>query len=160
MASSSSGQATGWAGYQIKTPTQLGETPLPTAGKVHYATLLKPVSMNMSNKNPLKPTPTIPIKPVTMLHGEPYIKWTEEEVAHMDVIENLQHAVVGKFSYGWPELDLFCKIIPAHCGIKGECQIGLFRSRHVLIRLTLLEDFVNLMLKPAYYISDKEGYTY
>lgn len=43
---------------------------------------------------------SIPVKPVTLLHGEPYIRWTESEVKKMDIMENLQYAIVGKFSYG------------------------------------------------------------
>lgn len=54
---------------------------------------------------PKRELPLIAIKPITMLHVKPYIKWSESEVDQMDVIENLQHAIVGKFSYGWSELD-------------------------------------------------------
>ncbi|WMV19534.1 hypothetical protein MTR67_012919 [Solanum verrucosum] len=36
----------------------------------------------------------------------------------MNVIENLQHVVVGKFSYSWPDIELR-KIIPALWNQRG-----------------------------------------
>ncbi|KAK4719583.1 hypothetical protein R3W88_017921 [Solanum pinnatisectum] len=78
----------------------------------------------------------------------------------MNVLENLQYTVIGKFSYGWPQLEELRKLIPSQCQIKGTCQIGLLRNRHVLIRLKLFEDFVNIMAKPSYYITDRKGFAY
>ncbi|KAG5615853.1 hypothetical protein H5410_015677 [Solanum commersonii] len=115
------GQATEVAGQQFTSPTTPENT---NTSVMPYANHLKPVALNPNHQNQVKPIPSILIKPVTFLHGEPYIKWTEAEVARMDVIGNLQHAVVGKFSYGWPDKEQLRKIIPAQCGIKGECQIG------------------------------------
>lgn len=125
---------------------------------MNYANLLKPKTLNVPTR--LIDLPMIPFKPVTLLHGEPYIKWSEEEVAAMDVVENLQHVVVGKFSYGWPEMDELRSIIPTQCNIKGNFQIGLFRNRHVLIRLSLKEDFINVTSKVAYYLKFKDGNSY
>ncbi|WMV29499.1 hypothetical protein MTR67_022884 [Solanum verrucosum] len=102
-------------------------------------------------------TPTINVKPITLLHGEPYLRWTESEVSKMKTIENMQHVIVGKFSYGWPDLDELRTSISAQCNIKGDCQIGYFRNRYILIRLALKEDFINLTSKPAYYIKAKNG---
>ncbi|KAG5598677.1 hypothetical protein H5410_030047 [Solanum commersonii] len=102
----------------------------------------------------------IPMKLITFIHGEPRIIWTAAEVECMNILENLQYAVVRKFSYGWPDMEELRKLIPSQCGIKGECQIGFFRNRHVLIRLTLMEDFVNLTSRDAYFITDKKGYSY
>ncbi|KAH0706296.1 hypothetical protein KY285_012268 [Solanum tuberosum] len=75
-------------------------------------------------------------------------------------MENLQYAVIGKFSYGWPEWDELRRTIPKQCNIKGACQIGLLRHRHVLMRFELFEDFVNIMSKPSYYITDNAGFYY
>lgn len=46
----------------------------------------------------------IPIRRATVLHGQPLVKFTEAEVDRMNMIGGLQYAVVGKFSYGWPDL--------------------------------------------------------
>ncbi|KAK4727146.1 hypothetical protein R3W88_032063 [Solanum pinnatisectum] len=74
----------------------------------------------MNNNSPsTTTTPTINVKPITLLHGEPYLRWTESEVSKMNTIENLQHAIVGKFSYGWPDLDELRTSIPSQCNIKG-----------------------------------------
>ncbi|WMV25922.1 hypothetical protein MTR67_019307 [Solanum verrucosum] len=71
----------------------------------------------------------------------------------MIVNENLEYAVIGKFSYGWPDIQYLRKLIPKQCELKGECNIGLLSNIHVLIRATLLEDYVHLLSKPAFYIT-------
>ncbi|KAG5631197.1 hypothetical protein H5410_002914 [Solanum commersonii] len=86
--------------------------------------------------------------------------WTEKEVKRMNILENLQYAIVGKFSYGWPELEELRMLIPKQCNIKGECKIGLLRNRHVLIRLGQQEDFISVMSKNIHYILAKDGYSY
>ncbi|KAK4717998.1 hypothetical protein R3W88_016336 [Solanum pinnatisectum] len=53
---------------------------------------------NSSTKNP------IPIKKLCYNKGLPRVVWTKEELDRMNIIENLQDAVVGKFSYRWPEI--------------------------------------------------------
>lgn len=62
---------------------------------------------------------------------------------------------MGKFSYGWPEVQELRKLIPKQCELKGECMIGLLNKRHILIRETLLEDYVHLLCKPTFYITQK-----
>ncbi|KAK6794274.1 hypothetical protein RDI58_007727 [Solanum bulbocastanum] len=98
------------------------------------------------------------MKQVSYTNGVPRIQWTEEEVHRMNYIENLQYAVVGKFSYGWPDLEELRTIIPRQCNIIGECKIGLLRNRHVLIRLEQQEDFINL-LETRDQAQEKEGDT-
>lgn len=100
----------------------------------------------------------IPIKRVTFLHGEPFVKFTEAEVERMNVIEGLQYVVVGKFSYGWSDLQELRRIIPVQCENKGDCNAGFLRDMHMLNRLTLWEDFINLTSKSPYYIKAKDGY--
>lgn len=68
-------------------------------------------------------------------NGTPRIVWMEEEVNKMNILEDLQYAVIGKISYGWPKLEELRTIIPRQRNIKGECKIGLLRNRNVLIRL-------------------------
>ncbi|KAG5610996.1 hypothetical protein H5410_022277 [Solanum commersonii] len=53
----------------------------------------------------------------------------------MIVNENLEYAIIGKFSYCCPDIQNLRK--------------------HVLIRATLLEDYVHLLSKPAFYITQK-----
>uniref|UniRef100_M1CMH9 DNA/RNA binding protein n=1 Tax=Solanum tuberosum TaxID=4113 RepID=M1CMH9_SOLTU len=97
---------------------------------------------------------------ITMIRGIPQIKWTEEEVNMMNQIEELQFAVIGKFTHDWSDLEELRRIIPQQCDIKGNCQIGLLRTKHILIRLTKHEDFVNMISKGAFYIKCKDGYSY
>ncbi|WMV53891.1 hypothetical protein MTR67_047276 [Solanum verrucosum] len=100
------------------------------------------------------------MKPVTIVEGIPRIKWTESEVERMNIKQNLEFAIIGKFSHGWPDLEFLRKAIPSQCGIKGECMIGLLRNRHVLIRLSYMEDYINIISKGVYYITYSEGYSY
>lgn len=100
------------------------------------------------------------MKSVSYTNGIPRIVWTEDEVDRMNTIENLQFAVIGKFSYGWPILEERRSLIPRQCNIKGDCKIGLLRNRHILICLDQQEDFINLMSKNIYYILAKDGYSY
>lgn len=109
--------------------------------KVMYANTIKPQ---------YKP---IPLKQITYLHGEPRIVWEEEEVSQMIINKDLQYAVIWKFSYGWPEIQDLRRLIPRQCELKGEVNIGLLSNRYILIRVTRLDDFVNLLSKPQFYIT-------
>uniref|UniRef100_A0A0V0ITN9 Putative ovule protein n=1 Tax=Solanum chacoense TaxID=4108 RepID=A0A0V0ITN9_SOLCH len=112
-----------------------------------YANTIKPRSPQY------KP---VPMKQITYLHGEPRIIWEEEEVAQMIINEDLQFAVIGKFSYGWPEIQDLRLLIPKQCDLKVDVNIGLLSSRYVLIKTTLLEDYVTLLSKPQFYITHKQ----
>ncbi|MCD9642295.1 hypothetical protein HAX54_028998, partial [Datura stramonium] len=48
---------------------------------------------------------SIQIKSVKVVKGVPSIRWREAEVQRMNVYQNLQLAAIGKFSYGWPNLE-------------------------------------------------------
>lgn len=78
--------------------------------------------------------------------------WEQSEIEQMIINENFQYAVIGKFSYGLPEIQDLSKLLPKQCELKGDCKIGLLSSRHVVIRATLLEDYVHLLLKSTFYI--------
>lgn len=99
------------------------------------------------------------MKLIAYLHGEPRIIWEEDEVAQMIINESLEYAVIGKFSYGWPDKQDLRKIIPKQCELKGECKVGLLSIRHILIRASCVEDYVNLLPKPAFYLMHK-GWSY
>ncbi|XP_060183215.1 uncharacterized protein LOC132613185 [Lycium barbarum] len=102
----------------------------------------------------------IPIKPVDIVDGEHVVEWTEVEVDRMNIIEKLQYAVIGKFSYGWLELEELRNRIPLQCGIKGDCRIGLFRNRHILMRFERFKDYLQIMAKTTHYIKSRDGGMY
>ncbi|KAG5604333.1 hypothetical protein H5410_025825 [Solanum commersonii] len=118
---------------------------------IQYANLLKPKLMNPS-------IPKVEPKPVVMLHGEPNITWKSSEGRSLIFQENLQYAIIGKFSYGKPDIKELRRTIPGQCGIKSECIIGVLDTRHILIRLTTMEDYVNLLSTSAFYVKAKECY--
>ncbi|KAG5616311.1 hypothetical protein H5410_016135 [Solanum commersonii] len=66
-----------------------------------------------------------------MVEGVPQIKWTEKEVSLMNQLEDLEFSVIGKFT-----------------------------SKHILIRLSKQEDYVNLISKGTFYINCRDGYAY
>ncbi|KAK4717903.1 hypothetical protein R3W88_016241 [Solanum pinnatisectum] len=76
----------------------------------------------------------------------------------MIVNEDLQYAVIGKFSYGWLDLQDLRMILPKQCELKNECTIGYFSNRYVLIRASSMEDYVHLLSKPDFYIGQKNWY--
>lgn len=79
---------------------------------MQYAHILKPKSVNSTN-------PMIPAKLVVMLHGESNITWKASEVKSLIRIENLQYAIIGKFSYGKPDIIKLRRTILGQCGIKN-----------------------------------------
>lgn len=94
----------------------------------------------------------IPKKQITYLHGEPRIVWEEDEVSQMIKNEKQQYAVIGKFSYGWPDIHELRRLLPKQCGLKSECTIGYLSNRYILIRASCMEDYVHLLSKPIFYI--------
>ncbi|WMV24704.1 hypothetical protein MTR67_018089 [Solanum verrucosum] len=132
-------------------PKGITSSPIPTPTGTTYANTLKPKTQNYTGAK-------VPPKPVTMVQGEPNVTWKSSEVKNLIIQENLQYAIIGKFSYGKPEIGELRKAIPKHCGIKGECTIGVLDSRYILIRLSTLEDYVQLLSTSAYYIKAKENY--
>lgn len=66
-------------------------------------------------------------------------------ISQVIVNEELEYAVVGKFSYVWPDIQELRKIISKQCELKGDVNIGLLCNRYVLIRTSRIEDYVNLL---------------
>lgn len=76
----------------------------------------------------------------------------------VNIIENLQHVVIGKFLYKCFDLEELRTLVLTPCNIKGDCQIDLLtRNQYVVI---IIGRFVNLTLKATYYIKAKDEYSY
>ncbi|KAK4338774.1 hypothetical protein RND71_040236 [Anisodus tanguticus] len=145
----------------VQPPTTSPTIPTP----LDYSKLFKPSVLNhhvfaAGGQNPSSgggnTTPSqVPFKPITYLHGEPTIRFNKEEIELMINQQDLRFAVVGKFSYGWPEISSLRTSIPKQCELKGEVRIGLLCNRHVLIRCSLFEDYLTLMSKPNWNIQEK-----
>lgn len=97
----------------------------------------------------------MPLNPILYLHGEPIVLWDQSKIDRMIIIENLQYAIIEKFSYGWPEINELRKLSPKQCELKDDYKIGLLSNKHILIRATLLEDYVHLLLKHVFYITQR-----
>ncbi|PHU04829.1 hypothetical protein BC332_25651 [Capsicum chinense] len=113
--------------------------------KISYVDTLKPAKPQYKS---------IPLKQIVYLHGEPRIVWKEEEVEQMIINEDWQFIVIGKFSYGWLNIHDLRRLIPKQCDLKGEVNIGLLSNRHILIRAIRMDDYVHLLSKPKFYVTN------
>lgn len=102
--------------------------------------------------------PSVQIKPVEYLHGEPLILWKKSEENQSITQQGLQLAVWGKLPYGKPVIQELRKAIPIQCEIKGPYSIGLIQDTHVLIKLSLMEDYIHLLSKPAFYLKAQRDF--
>ncbi|KAK4371629.1 hypothetical protein RND71_011104 [Anisodus tanguticus] len=151
-------------------PPEVGHHPPIPAHPLNYSNVLKSsptipflsspetainggTSSPCGNASPM--SSSIPIKPIVYLHGEPTVRFEKKEVEVMIHQQNLNLAVIGKFSHGWPEIGLLRTAIPKQCGLKAEVNIGLLCDRHVLIRCTIAEDYDTLMSRQTFEIKEK-----
>ncbi|KAK4348316.1 hypothetical protein RND71_031071 [Anisodus tanguticus] len=151
-------------------PPEVGHHPPIPAHPLNYSNVLKSsptipclsspetainggTSSPCGNASPM--SSSIPIKPIVYLHGEPTVRFEKKEVKVMIHQQNLNLAVIGKFSHGWPEIGLLRTAIPKQCGLKAEVNIGLLCDRHVLIRCTITEDYDTLMSRQTFEIKEK-----
>ncbi|KAF3639083.1 hypothetical protein FXO37_24110 [Capsicum annuum] len=136
--------------------TAVGQPP-PKVVQQNIPPSQKGIGRERSYADTLQPTlnkrSSIPFKPLTYFHREPPVIWEEDKVSQMIVNEDLEFTVVGKFSYGWPDIQELRKLIPKQCELKGDVNIGLLCSSYVLLRASRMEDDVDLLSKPIFYIN-------
>ncbi|WMV24571.1 hypothetical protein MTR67_017956 [Solanum verrucosum] len=77
----------------------------------------------------------------------------------MNILENLQLVVVGKFSYGAPDIYELRSSIPNLCGIIGGVRLDIFLI-NILMRFDRMEDYIKILSKTSYYIIAKDGFAY
>ncbi|KAF3683615.1 hypothetical protein FXO38_00705 [Capsicum annuum] len=124
----------------------------PTASLVGVEKVPKMPYINTIKPSKPQYTPIL-LKHIAYLHGEPRIVWEEKEVNQMIINEDLQYAVIGKFSYGWPDIQYLIRLILKQCELKGKVNIRLLINRYILITATRLDDYVHLQSKPRFYIT-------
>lgn len=56
------------------------------------------------------------------------------------------------FSYGIPVIQELRKVIPIQYELKGPYSVGFIEDSHVLIKLSLKEDYIHLLSKPTFYL--------
>ncbi|KAK9179061.1 hypothetical protein WN943_028257 [Citrus x changshan-huyou] len=95
---------------------------------------------------------TIPPKPISLVRGEPAVHFSAAEIQTM--AEPFKLSLVGKFSFGRPPMELIRKFFVS-LGLKGNCQISLLDSRHVLIKLVLEEDYSRIWLRQTWFINGR-----
>ncbi|KAH0640618.1 hypothetical protein KY285_037204 [Solanum tuberosum] len=99
---------------------------------------------------------SLKLKLVIYVHGEPTVSFSFSDLESYIQEENLQFALVAKFSYGRPDMIDLRKIFTRHFEIKGDCNLGLLDHRHVLVRLSNREDFVEVYSRAELFITLKE----
>ncbi|KAH9662191.1 reverse transcriptase domain-containing protein [Citrus sinensis] len=95
---------------------------------------------------------TISFKPASLMRGEPAVIFTTEEIAVM--AEPFKLALVGKFSFGRPSMDIIRKFFIS-LGLKGNSQISLLDNRHILIKLSLEEDYSRIWVRQTWYVNGR-----
>ncbi|KAL9424510.1 hypothetical protein AB3S75_031602 [Citrus x aurantiifolia] len=96
--------------------------------------------------------PAIAFRQSSTHRGEPAIFFTEEEINIMAAPFKL--ALVGKFSFGRPPIDVIRKFFVA-LGLKGNVDISLLDPRHILIQLYLEEDYTRIWLRQSWFIDGR-----
>lgn len=88
-------------------PTQVmePETLRPPSLLLNNANLLKSKFVIDGNNGSTHEVDLIPIKRPHFIYGIPRVRWTDEEVDRINIIEGLQYTIISKFSYGCPDLE-------------------------------------------------------
>lgn len=73
----------------------------------------------------------------------------------MIVNADLEFAVVGKVYYGWLDIQELRKLISKQCEVKGDVNIVLSSNRYILIRASIMKDYVDLLSKSVFYIAHR-----
>ncbi|KAG5627195.1 hypothetical protein H5410_012413 [Solanum commersonii] len=143
------GQPPLMAGLDFASPAQFpplpnkmhtGQNTIPNSPFLNkFADIVKGHSSSGNEKNVVEVQP-IPMKKLTLIDGVPTINWSASEIQRMNIIENLQSAVVGKFSCGAPDINELRDLIPKQCD--------------------RMNDYIKLLSKNSYYIIAKDGYAY
>lgn len=94
--------------------------------------------------------PAVPVKPILLHRGESAVIFSVEEIKAMT--EPFQLALVGKFSFGRLSIDIIRKFFVS-LGLKGSCQVSLLDNQHVLIKLSLEEDYSRIWVQQTWYVS-------
>lgn len=100
----------------------------------------------------MQPVLVVTIKPIEYIHGEKFLRWKKPEVRQSITQHGLQLAVLGKVLCGKPMIHELRKVIPIQYELNGPCLIELIEDNHVLIKITLMEDYVHLLFKSAFYL--------
>ncbi|KAG5577692.1 hypothetical protein H5410_057826 [Solanum commersonii] len=86
----------------------------------------------------------IPHEKPNLVGGITTISWNASKIQRMNILENLQLAVVGKFSYRAPDIYELRSLTPNQYGITWGCQIGYLRNRHILMIFDRIEDYIKI----------------
>ncbi|XP_009628424.2 uncharacterized protein [Nicotiana tomentosiformis] len=126
-------------------PMELGDIKANTNPSTTYATRLL---AHQTTQNPSKTT----LKPIELIHGEPTVIFTTEELRQFTVEEGLHQALVLKFSFERLDMQELRKLLPKLFVTKGRSLIGWLARRHILIRFDLYEDYVVAASKVVNYM--------
>lgn len=67
----------------------------------------------------------IPITQVEIINGVQVVKYPKIEIHRMYLIENLQYAIIGKFSHGLPKIEDIRKGLSGSIYVQRACWIGV-----------------------------------
>lgn len=123
--------------------------PDPSSSKSYAAMVEK-----NSRLPPLQHRP-LPLKSPISHQGEPGVCFTYDEI-HRSV-DPLRFSLIAKFSSGRPSVDEIRPHVRTHWMMNSEVHIGLLDPRHVIMRFSSQEDFIqawtreSLVIKAYYF---------
>ncbi|WMV44980.1 hypothetical protein MTR67_038365 [Solanum verrucosum] len=96
---------------------------------------------------------TTKLKSIDIIHGEPTITFTVEEINQYTVKEGLHQALVFKFSQDPINMQEVRKLLPIQLGTQGRCLVGWLARRHIVVRFDRYDDYVLAAAKTIQYLS-------
>ncbi|KAF3614904.1 hypothetical protein FXO38_35418 [Capsicum annuum] len=129
----------------LSTKGMESETLQPTLLVLNYTNILKSKSVILGNNSSTHKVDPIPIKKQHFINGSPRVRWIEEEVNRMNIIKGLQYVVIGKFSYGWPDLEDLKLQLPGQLNVKGIATVNKTRSNcaRIKVQVDIMVDLPN-----------------
>lgn len=136
-------------------PLAVGETNQNTSETIPNTKQKQSYADQVQKKNTATIISKIDLNPVHVIHREPTVEFTIEEVNAFTIEDGLHQAVILKFSYGKPNLQELRQTIPKQFDIKGYCNVGQLEFRHILVRFDLFDDFVQCLSRTTGFIKSK-----
>lgn len=118
-------------------------------GKKTFAEILASSSLGKSLDSSIAPTSEK--AKIGLLKGKPSVSFNKQHV--LDLAAPFKRSLVGKFSQGRPKLeDIHSYMVSLD--LRGQFQIGLLDSRHVILNLQCDEDYHRIYSRMVWYVGD------
>lgn len=108
-----------------------------------YASLIKPTIKTIAETH---------LNPTKVIHVEPAVSFTMEEIDQFTIEEGPHQALLMKFSHDKLDMQELHKILPKYFGSQERCLIGWLAHNQMLVRCDRMEDYVIAAAKLVHYL--------